>query len=535
MNRLFFQYLILIALALLSAPSMAQDNPENSIGIISTPLANVHEEPLAKSHLATQVLMGDEVRLLEKREYRYRISIPSQGDREGWIQQEALAVPKDKGRGFLNRNRPWIVITAPKTDALLLDKTGNQKVPLYAGSRLPVMQQSANEFKIQLPDRSLAIINAAAAAIVKTYDPLISTVKPADLARTAKRFQGSQYLSGGMTSQGIDMNGLVHIVYRIHGIPIRMDRESLRTKAERVTKKELEPGDILVFYGESRGLYLGEGRFLQVARKGTVQVAGIHDKRYAHSLQYGLRIIGDGLDERKRLVDMTADEILLTQTKISQQPLGSRIAYWAGRFIGTPYDPDPLGLYVRTNRIVADEKVDCMYHTFRSIELAQTASPGEAIERALVLRFITEGKIADGLVKNYDERFQYGEDMVMSSKWGRNITQDIGPAITIPGSRGKETVDVLAKNVLLSRAIQKKLQDGDILYWVKDPKKRVVEEIVAHLSIVHVKAGKTYLIHASGDKDRSDRPGGGVVKEVLMSDYVRSMKFIGAFVTRFEQ
>jgi hypothetical protein len=125
--------------------------------------------------------------------------------------------------------------------------------------------------------------------------------------------------------------------------------------------------------------------------------------------------------------------------------------------------------------------------------------------------------------------------MVMSRKWGKNITAELGAVKTIPGSRGKDTVDILPKNVLLTGAVQKKLQDGDIVYWVKDPKKRVVEEIVAHLSIVHVKSGKPYLIHAAGDKDRQGKPGGGVVKEVPFSSYVRSMHFIGAFVTRFEQ
>ena len=232
---------------------------------------------------------------------------------------------------------------------------------------------------------------------------------------------------------------------------------------------------------------------------------------------------------------MTADEIFLAQARVARLPLGKRIAYWASRFIGTPYDPDPLGLYVRTNRIVADNMVDCMYHTFRSVELAQSGTPGEAIDRALSLRFITQGKLADGLVTNYDQRFQYGEDMVTSAKWGRNITAELGAIKRIAGSRGKKTVDILPKNILLTTSLHKKLQDGDIIYWVKDPKKRVVEEIVSHLSIVHMKEGKPYLIHASGDKDRADKPGGGVVKEVRFADYVRDMRFIGAFVTRFEQ
>jgi len=502
---------------------------------VSAPLANVHEAPLPKSRILTQVLMGDEVRILEKMDYRYRISIPSQGDKEGWIQQEAVHLLRDKGHAYLNAERSWIVITKPKTQALILDKTGNHNVPLYAGTRLPLLEQTTDGFKVQFPDRSVAIINPAEARLITTPDPLTNNTTPEDIARTARQFLAVRHLAGGLTAQGIDVQGLISITYRVHGIFLGTDIASLKARAERVSKKDLQPGDILVFYGESEGLFLGNGRFLLVPRKQAVQLAGIYDRRYANSIQYGLRIIGVGPDEKKRAAELMADEVLLAQARIGALSPGKRISYWAGRFIGTPYDTDPLGLYVRTNRIVADEKADCMYLTFRAVELAQSETPAQAIDKALALRFMTQGKLADGLVVNYDERYQYGEDMVFSGKWGKNITPDLGAIKQIAGSRGRDTVDILPKNILGTRALQKKLQDGDIIYWVKDPKKRVVEEIVAHLSIIHIKNSKPYLIHAAGTKDREDAPGGGVVKEVPFADYVRAMRFIGAFVTRFEQ
>jgi hypothetical protein len=239
-------------------------------------------------------------------------------------------------------------------------------------------------------------------------------------------------------------------------------------------------------------------------------------------------------EQKKPVAGMAAADILSAQAQTARLPLGRRIAYWAGRFIGTPYDTDPLGLYVRTNRIVADEKVDCMYHVFRSVELAHSSTPGEAVDKALSLRFISKGRLVDGIVANYDDRFQYGEDMVFSGKWGKNITSGLGETRQIPGSRGRDSVEILPKDVLLAGALQKKLADGDIVYWVKDPARRAVREIVGHLSVVRIKAGKARVIHASGDKDRPGRPGGGVVREVPFDDYVRNMRFIGAFVTRFE-
>jgi len=533
-NRLI---MFLLANLLLPFAATAQEPPANggSLGIISVPLANVREAPLPKSPIVTQVLLADEVRILEKQEYRYRIAIPGQGNREGWIQQEAIQVPRDKGRSYLKQDRQWIVITAPKTPALILDKLGNHNVSLYAGTRLPILARDADGYKVQFPDRTAALIAAADAMPLKPRNPVLGDVTPGELAKTARKFQGARYFSGGITAQGMDTRGLIYTVYRIHGIDLDTERDALNVKAVKVSKKDLVPGDILVFYGEGLGLYVNNGQFLHAVRKTTVQLGGIHDRRFANSLLYGLRVAGPEPDQTKRPVEMTADEIMIAQGQAAELPLGRRIVYWAGRFVGTPYDTDPLGLYVRTNRIVADEKADCMYLTFRAAELAQSGTPDQAIKQALSLRFTTQGKLADGLVQNYGERFEYGEDMVYSGKWGRNITGDLGATKTLNGSRGRDEVIILPKQTLQSKKLQKQLVDGDIIYWVKDPKKRVVEEIVAHLSFVHIKNGKAYLIHASGTKDSATKTGGGMVKEVAFADYVRDTKFIGAFVTRFEQ
>lgn len=505
-----------------------------NIGIVTVPLANVHETSFSKSQVLTQVLMGDIVHVLEKQDNRYRVLILNQEKREGWLQQEAVLVPKDKGKKYLDPKRTWVIITTPKSDALILDKTGDHKVALYAGTRLPVVQTNERTYKVQFPDRSLALLDIGDTALEKSADPILNETKPEEIAKTAKQFLNVRYLSGGLSAQGMDMRGLIYITYRIHGISNATDISSLKATATRVAKKELQAGDVLIFHGESQGLYLGGGRFLQTGKKGSLKLAGIQERRYANALQFGFRVLGPGLDEKKRLADMTPDELMVSQARAAALPLGKRIAYWGGRFINTPYDTDPLGLYVRTKRIVADEKVDCMYHVFRSVELALTATPEQAVAKALTLRFLTEGKLQDGLVINYDDRYQYGEDMVMSGKWGKNVTAALGETTSIPGSRGKETVDILSKKVLATKAFQQNLKDGDIIYWVKDPKKRVVEEIVAHLSIVSIKGGKPYIIHASGSKNGQGTPDGGKVKEVRFSDYVRSMKFIGAFVTRFE-
>ena len=224
-------------------------------------------------------------------------------------------------------------------------------------------------------------------------------------------------------------------------------------------------------------------------------------------------------------------EIARIQKSLRGKPVGERIASWAERFVGTPYDEDPQGLYVTRAAIVADEKMDCMYLTFRSVELALSDAPEEAVQIALEKRFHTRGRLQDGKVLNYEDRYQYGEDLVASGKWGKEITAALGPLKRIEGTQGKDHWKILPAKQIPGRL--KRLKSGDLIFFIKDPKKRTVGESVGHIGIVKVeeKAGKksVYLIHASGSKNK-----GGAVRKVLLRDYVVKMPFVGVQVTRFQ-
>jgi hypothetical protein len=175
-----------------------------------------------------------------------------------------------------------------------------------------------------------------------------------------------------------------------------------------------------------------------------------------------------------------------------------------------------------------------MYLTFRAVELALGNTPEEAIQIALEKRFRSKGILKDGKVINYDDRFEYGEDMLESGKWGSEVTYKIGKAVKIKGSRGKDWVDVLQSNEILKGV--ERLRSGDIVFFVTKPEKRKVGEIIGHIGIIKVEKNgketgmeKVFLIHAGGTKGK-----GGMVKKVLLKDYISHMPFIGVKITRLD-
>src|SRR4030067_3191999 len=223
---------------------------------------------------------------------------------------------------------------------------------------------------------------------------------------------------------------------------------------------------------------------------------------------------------------LTNEEIKKFQSLLKAQPVGERIAFWAERFVGTPYDPDPMGEYVTKAVIVGDERVDCMYLTFRAVELAFSRTPEEAVHIALEKRFRSKGILKDGKVVNYGDRFEYGEDMIFSGKWGEEITSQMGKTKRIKGSRGRDFVEILPSEHLLKDL--RKLRRGDILFFIKKPEARRLEEIIGHIGVIKGER-EVYLIHASGTKEK-----GGEVKKVLLKDYLSKINFVGVKITRFE-
>ncbi len=235
------------------------------------------------------------------------------------------------------------------------------------------------------------------------------------------------------------------------------------------------------------------------------------------------------------------------QAQADGMSAGQRIAFFAERFVGIPYDTNPLGLYVVRKAIVADDRVDCMYLVFRSVELALSPTPEGAGNLALLMRFKTVGRLGpDGKVLNYEDRYRYGLDMILSGKWGRNITASLGRPEPVATTRrfqemGVDNVLVLPRGEI--EGALPRLKSGDIVFFVKDPARRAAQEVIGHMGIIlEAGDGKVYLIHAHGSKKTSGSPAGtsrgyeetGEVVKIPFADYVKKMPFIGIMVTRFD-
>jgi gamma-D-glutamyl-L-lysine dipeptidyl-peptidase len=236
------------------APNLARSLDAPSLGNPVDPrawsnnLATTESRVWLDSHVQTQALYGQQVVVLERRAGWAKVAVVDEPDPQdahgypGWLPVSQLAPDFDRA------GRPVVVVA--RTGTL---RVHGRMLRLSYGTTLPSLPGG----RVRTPDGIGALTGAA--------PPLRAT--NTSIIAQAKRFLGTHYLWGGLSSWGFDCSGIIWDVYRAHGLTIPRDADPQRHHGTPVARSALRPGDLLFFgspsYAEHDAIYLGRDRMLE--------------------------------------------------------------------------------------------------------------------------------------------------------------------------------------------------------------------------------------------------------------------------------
>jgi cell wall-associated NlpC family hydrolase len=116
------------------------------------------------------------------------------------------------------------------------------------------------------------------------------------LERQYRNWKGTPYRLGGMTRNGIDCSGFVHVAFR-DGLGMRIPRttQTLASRGYPISKKQLKVGDLVFFktgFGKHHvGIYIGNQQFIHASTSSGVMKSRLDNPYWSDHYWKSVRLI----------------------------------------------------------------------------------------------------------------------------------------------------------------------------------------------------------------------------------------------------
>ncbi len=272
--------------------------------IVNVASSDVFARHTEESECVTQVLLGDEFRVVrEEKDWAYGY-IPSQKGYHGWIRKDHITHSTDD---FPFKDKTLVQVKNAKARITFRD---GSFLNVYAGTRLPLLNKDNRRYEVIVPDGSTGYLPVEVAWVEN--EGLVRDVTANDILQASK-FYGSDYKWGGITSGGMDCSGFVYTAFRLNGIFLKRDSYLQAEEGMDVSINDLKAGD-LVFFKSGKGnrighvgIYIGDGNFIHSSKgKKGVSVSSLSDEYFKKRFA-GARRILHSLDSGGRLKPATEE------------------------------------------------------------------------------------------------------------------------------------------------------------------------------------------------------------------------------------
>jgi cell wall-associated NlpC family hydrolase len=262
---------------------------EEKFAIVKVSRSDVFSLDSQESERVTEVLLGDDFRVVrEDKDWAYGY-IPSQKGYRGWLRKENLSFSSENPPV---KDKSFVQVKNAKARITFMD---GSYLNVYAGTRLPLLSRDKRRYEVIVPDGSTGYLPVDAAWIED--ERFGKEVTPKDILQAAK-FYGSDYKWGGITAGGMDCSGFVYTAFRLNGIYLKRDSYLQAEEGLDVPIDQLKAGDLVFFKSDKAnrithvGIYIDKGNFIHASRsKRGVSVSSLSDDYYRKNFAGARRIL----------------------------------------------------------------------------------------------------------------------------------------------------------------------------------------------------------------------------------------------------
>ncbi len=258
--------------------------------VVVVPVLDMFSKPSADVDVVSQARYAMTVRVERIEGDWARIRTPHDGY-PGWVRRGALRLLAE-GERYAETGRAAFVDSLRAH--LYPEPSVTRRAPLLTvpyESLLEVVEEPEKDnrrwIRVRLPDGKEAWIQRGDVVFEPQPLPLGALIE------LSRRFLGLPYTWGGTTSFGFDCSGFTQMLVRRGGVLMPRDAQP---QADwdgmlRITREELEPGDLLFFGPDEKkinhtGFYLGAGEFIHSTTntKPVLQISRLEDEPWTRLL-----------------------------------------------------------------------------------------------------------------------------------------------------------------------------------------------------------------------------------------------------------
>jgi len=269
---------------------------EKPWGLVTLSVGNMRFKPDHGAEMASQLLMGTPVKILQYTHGWYRVQSPD--NYIGWCESSVLAPLTETELDEWKNSDRYVFI---QTGGVAYERADDQSPvvsDLVLGDLFTVLSEKKRFLQMQFPDGRTGFVRKSECqsySLWENTEPEVNKV-----ISTARLLMGSPYLWGGTSVKAVDCSGLIKTAYFSQGVILARDASQQARYGEALTVTDslrFEPGDLL-FFGTSKerithvGMYIGDGQYIHAS--GLVRINSLNPEDPDYSEFNRKRLVSAG-------------------------------------------------------------------------------------------------------------------------------------------------------------------------------------------------------------------------------------------------